>query len=140
MINGVIHTGISTRDMEKSIWFYEKVLGGRIIMEIEEPKGTPWIVCIQFPDKTCIELFYPRADFPLGDQLGRNHLCLGTGDIYALEKHLDAHLIEITSRPKKVRDANLQLWCVDPNGYPLEFIQLMPGCPQLSEGEKVILW
>ena len=141
MVKGVLHVGLSTRDMEKSLWFYGAVLGGCVIMEIEEPKGTPWIVYLQYPDGTCIELFYPRAAFPLGRELGRNHLCLSVDDIYALERHLDQNGIEITSRPKQVRDTNLQLWCTDPNGYPVEFIQLMPGCPQLSDlKEPVTLW
>jgi len=140
MVKGVLHAGISTRDMEQSVWFYAEVLGGRVMMEIEEPKGTPWIVCVQYPDGTCVELFYPRAEFPLGTELGRNHLCLSVSDIHELERRLDQCGVKITVRPKKVRDGNLQLWCTDPNGYSVEFIQLLPGCPQLVHGEKVVLW
>ena len=141
MIKGLLHAGISTRDMEQSLHFYIDVLGGRVIMEIEEPKGTPWIVCVQYPDGSCLELFYPRADFPLGTELGRNHVCLAVDDIHALERRLDQFGVAISSRPEQVRDGNLQLWCTDPNGYPVEFIQLMPGCPQLSRPtEPVVLW
>ncbi len=140
MVKGIFHAGISTRDMKKSLWFYCEVLGGTHIMEIEEPKGTPWIECVQYSDGTAIELFYPRADFPLGNELGRNHTCFATEDILALEKKLDECGVEITSRPKVVRDKNWQMWCKDPNGYPVEFIQLVPDCPQLNyNGTCVVL-
>ena len=141
MIQGICHAGISVRDMEKSLWFYTEVLGGRLILEIEEPKGTPWIIQIQYPDGSCIELFYPRAEFPLGDQLGRNHFCFGVDDIYEVERRLDQYGIEMTVRPKRVRDGNMQIWCLDPNGYRVEFIQYMPGCPQVERyEEKKVFW
>ncbi|NLZ99767.1 MAG: VOC family protein [Clostridiaceae bacterium] len=140
MVDGIIHAGISTRDMDKSIWFYSEVLGGRVIMEIEEPKGTPWIVTVQYPNGTCVELFYPRADFPLGTKLGRNHLCLGVSDIHAIEERLDTYGVTVTGRATKVRDGNMQVWCIDPNGYRVEFIQYIPGAPQLTHGEKKVFW
>lgn len=141
MIQGICHAGISVRDMEKSLWFYTEVLGGRLILEIEEPKGTPWIIQIQYEDGSCIELFYPRAEFPLGDKLGRNHFCFGVADIEEVERRLDRYGVDITVRPRKVRDGNLQLWCRDPNGYPVEFIQFLPGSPQVTHyEEKKIFW
>lgn len=141
MVIGLSHSGISTRDMPASIDFYTRILGGNVIMEIEEPKGTPWIVTVQFPDGSCIELFYPRPDrFPLGTELGRNHIALRVADIYAAERILNENNVAITSRPKIVRDGNLQLWCLDPNGYPVEFLQYLPDCPQLVGGEKRVLW
>ena len=141
MIIGLSHVGISTRDMEGSLRFYIQVLGGRHILQVQEPKGTPWIENIQFPNGTCVELFYPQPEqFPLGTQLGRNHLSFVVEDIHALEKHLDEYNVMITSRPKIVRDGNWQLWCTDPNGYPVEFMQYMPGCPQLGCDERMVLY
>lgn len=141
MVLGLAHIGISTKDMEKSIRFYTEILGGKILMEIEEPKGTPWIVTVIYPDGSCVELFYPRPQqFPLGDKLGRNHLALRVDDIRALEARLDAWSVPITSRPKIVRDGNWQLWCTDSNGYPVEFLEYTPACPQLNPGEKLVLY
>lgn len=140
MVKGMCHTGISTTDMEKSLWFYGDLLGGRLILEVEEPKGTPWIKTLQFPDGTCIELFYPRKEYPLGKELGRNHACFCVSDIEKLEQHLRSHGICITQEVKLARDGNKQFWCLDPNGYRVEFIELMPGCPQLSGGPSVLLY
>ena len=139
MVKGLGHAGISTRNMDESIRFYCDILGGRIILEVEEPKGTPWIKCVQYPDNTCIELFYPRKDFPLGTELGRNHSCFIVEDILELFQKLKESEIPITTEPRVARDGNLQMWCLDPNGYPVEFLQLTDTCPQVLHGPKVIL-
>lgn len=140
MVKGMCHAGISTTDMEKSLWFYGELLGGRLILEVEEPKGTPWIKTLQFSDGTCIELFYPRKEFPLGKELGRNHVCFSVSQIEELEQRLRSHGVSITQEVKTARDGNKQFWCLDPNGYRVEFIELMPGCPQLSGGPSVLLY
>jgi catechol 2,3-dioxygenase-like lactoylglutathione lyase family enzyme len=115
-------------------------LGGNRIIQVQEPKGTPWIETVQYEDGTCVELFYPRPDqYPLGTQLGKNHLCFSVENIRELEERLDECGITVTSRPKIVRDGNWQLWCQDPNGYPIEFMQYMPGCPQLGCDKCVVL-
>mgnify|MGYP000023131282 CR=1 FL=1 len=140
MVIGLAHGGISTRDMEKSIDFYTRLLGGRVIMEIEEPKGTPWIVAVQFPDGSCVELFYPRPEqFPLGTALGRNHLAFRVEDIQALHRLLLDEGVPVTVAPRVARDGNLQMWCTDPNNYPVEFLQYVPDCPQLKSGPVVKL-
>ena len=132
MITGLLHAAISVRDMERSLAFYRDLLGGRIIFKKDEPAGCPFIICLQYPGGSCLELFYPRSEYPLGDQLGRNHFCLITDDIFETERALCSAGIPVTSRPKIVSDGNYQLWCEDPNGYRVEIMQLMPGCPQLT--------
>lgn len=139
MINGICHTGISTKNMEQSLWFYGELLGGRLILEVEEPKGTPWIKTLQYADGTCVELFYPRPEFPVGKDLGRNHFCFAVSDIEQLEKKLSEHEIDIIQHLKTARDGNKQFWCLDPNGYQIEFVEFSPGCPQLVEGPAVTL-
>lgn len=141
MVNGISHIGLSTRDMDGSLKFYTTILGGTLLMRIEEPKGTPWIETVQFPDGSCVELFYPRPQqYPLGSALGRNHLSFVVDDIRVMEQRLDMFGVPITSRPKIVRDGNWQLWCTDPNGYPVEIMEYVPGCPQLTHGPCKTLW
>ena len=130
MVEGLFHAAVSVKDMEKTLWFYCDLLGAEKLFTIDEPEGCPLIVSVKLKDGTCLEFFYPRKEFPLSDQLGRNHFCLIVSDIFKLERLLDENNIVITSRPKIARDKNWQLWCIDPNGYPVEFMQIMPGCPQ----------
>ena len=132
MVSGIGHIAISTNDFEKSIWFYEDVLKGRRIVEINEPSGEIFIVGLKYPNGTYIELFAPRKEYPLGKQLGRNHMCFVVEDMAELATVLKDEGIHTEGAPVVARDGNLQMWCVDPNGYRVEFMQYQAGCPQLN--------
>ena len=141
MIRGLAHTGLSTRDMEASLDFYTRLFEGKIIMKIEEPKGTPWIEMLRFPDGSLLELFYPRPEqFPLSDKLGRNHLAFRTDDIAAMHGLLLENGIQGVTDIKVARDGNLQMWCTDPNGYRIEIMEYGPDAPQLKDGPCVTLY
>ncbi|MEG2083117.1 MAG: VOC family protein, partial [Oscillospiraceae bacterium] len=111
MITGLLHSAISVRDMKASLKFYCELLGAKILFTKDDPEGNPLIVCLQFSDGSCLELFYPREEYPVGRELGRNHFCLIADDIYEVEGALDAAGVTIESRVQKVRDNNLQVWC-----------------------------
>lgn len=134
-VRGLAHAAITVRDMEGSLKFYQVVFGAKKIMDIEEPKGTPLIEYLQFPDGTCLELFYPRKETPLGHQLGRNHLAFYTDDMEACYKRLCEYQVAVPAPPKTARDGNRQLWCTDPNGYQVELIEYVEGCPQRKPQE-----
>lgn len=141
MTTGLAHTGISTRDMERSLWFYTELFDGKVIMRIEEPKGTPWIEMVRFPDMSILELFYPRPEqFPLGNELGRNHLAFRVDDINAFHDRLQSAGVEGITGIKTARDGNLQMWCTDPNGYRIEILQYKKDAPQLSDGPCLTLY
>lgn len=129
MIKGIFHSAITVIDMERTLWFYCGILGGERIFTIEKPRGHPHITSVRFADDTFLEFFYPGPAEPT-PEAADHHFALSTDDIFAMEKLLDAHGVEILSRPKIVRDGNWQLWCRDPNGYRLEIMQVMPDCPQ----------
>ena len=100
---GLAHTGISTKDMQKSLWFY--------------------------PDK-----------FPLGDKLGRNHLAFKTDDIKGLREKLIANKVEGITEIITARDGNLQMWCLDPNGYRIEILEYKKDAPQITDGPCITLY
>ena len=129
MINGIFHSAVTVIDMERTLEFYCLILGGERMFTIEAPKGHPHITSVRFADDTFLEFFYPDSAKPATGNAD-HHFALSTDDIFATEKLLDAHGVEILSRPKIVRDGNWQLWCRDPNGYRVEIMQIMPGCPQ----------
>ena len=139
MIKGLLHAALSTRSMEASLRFYRDMLGGRLIVQVDEPAGRPLAELLQFEDGTCLELFHPREDAPFGADCGRNHLCFTVDDMAALEKKLEENGVAIDTRPRVARDGNLQMWCVDPNGYRVEFMQLDPNGPQMKKGPVVKL-
>lgn len=130
MVRGIFHTAISVRDMDRSLQFYCNCLGGKHIFTIQQPIGRNHIESIQYPDGTFIELFYPDPVRPLGTHLGNHHFSFYCDDIFETEKLLRSNGVTILSEAKIVRDSNWQLWCLDPNGYRVEIMQVMPNCPQ----------
>jgi lactoylglutathione lyase len=40
--------------------------------------------------------------------------------------------LEITGSPKQGLDSNLQYWISDPDGNPIELMQMMPTSPQAA--------
>ena len=140
MVVGLSHTGLTTKDMDKSIWFYTNIFDGKLILNVEEPKGTPWIKLIRFRDGSMLELFYPREQFPLSDKQGRNHIAFRVDDIESMREKLLKNNIEGITDIILARDGNKQMWCVDPNGYRVEIMEYQEGCPQLGNGEVVTLY
>ena len=58
MITGIAHAAINTKDMEKSLDFYIRVLGFSKAFSIEHPETkAPWIEYLQSGSQF-IELFY----------------------------------------------------------------------------------
>lgn len=130
MILGVFHTAISVTNMHETLHFYCDILGGKHLFTIEQPPKHPYIESVLFPNGTFLEFFYPDSSHPLGQELGHNHFSLITDDIFQTEALLKKHQVTILSSPKVVRDQNWQLWCLDPDGYRVEIMQLSPDCPQ----------
>lgn len=132
MIQGIFHSAVSVVDMDKTLHFYCDILGGKKLFQIGQPPGRRHIVSVLYPNGTFLEFFYPDPDKPVGKELGNIHFALITDDIFETERLLSSHGVTILSRPKIVRDKNWQLWCLDPNGYRVEIMQLVPECPQLT--------
>ena len=140
MITGIFHTAITVADMDQTLDFYCGILGGIRMFTIEQPKGTPHITSVCFQDGTFLEFFYPKGQ-KVEPLKADHHFALITDDIFETERLLDAHGVEILSRPQIVRDGNWQLWCRDPNGYRVEIMQISPNCPQRREPkEYTVLW
>lgn len=136
MITGIFHTAITVQDMPRTLHFYCEILGGRHIFTIEQPAGHPYIESVLFPDGTFLEFFYSNPKAPLSGVPCDHHFALITDNIFDEEKNLRAHQVEILSSPKIVRDGNWQLWCLDPNGYRVEIMQISPSCPQRAAGAE----
>lgn len=132
MIMGLGHVAFCITDVERALDFYCGKLGFREAFRLErEGEYSPWIVYIQVVDNQFIELF-PGAQ---GENVprppvGYNHLCLVVDDLQATLRELAARGLEITDRPLQGLDNNWQYWIDDPDGNPIELMQIMPDSPQ----------
>lgn len=127
MITGITHIAINVEDMAKSVEFYCGVLGFKEAFELKDNNGNPWIKYIKAGENQFIELFYNGTGFVKGSIA---HLCFAVDDINSIADTLKKAGAPLTSGPNQGRDRNWQCWSRDPDGIPIEFMQLSPDSPQ----------
>ena len=113
---------IRTDEMEKSLEFYEKVLGftfnymmsaapGKQIAFLYDPKSNGRLELIH-NDRSKVQKENSVSLTIIVDQIGET------------EKYLRAHDVRITMQPRTVKDGKKMLTAVDPNGIEIDFIEL----------------
>ncbi|MCR8633999.1 VOC family protein [Paenibacillus radicis (ex Xue et al. 2023)] len=134
MIKRLGHIALTVEDMEQSLHFYCNILGFQKLFELQDKDDQPWIQYLKVCEGQFIELFYGGLNKvePVQKPIGYNHLCLEVDDIHEIANHLKANGVTLDVEPKMGKDTNYQCWAKDPDGNRIEFMQLMPGAPQLS--------
>ena len=119
----VQHEGISTRDAERSLDFYTRVLGLELLPRpnlpspgywLGSPGGLPQLHIIQSASPV------PGPDAPIDPRA--RHTCFEVADYEALKAALER---EGVAYRENLRSAvgRAQLFCNDPDGHTLEFQQ-----------------
>lgn len=129
MIKGIAHLAFMVTDMEKALNFYVGALGFNHAFSIPDDDGKPWIEYIKVAEDQFIELFYPTEGFEKGNR-SYMHLCLEVEDCVATAKALEEKGLDVWAKPKQGKDMNIQCWVSDPDGNPIEIMQIDPGSPQ----------
>ena len=126
MIQSIGHIAVRVSDLDRSVDFYCRVLGGKKVFEGTE-NGEVNMCYVKFCEGQYIELFKPGPDAPpmAHDRIGFMHLCLTVTDIYEAEKQVKA--AGWPSKPvRKGKYGNYQLWIADPDGLEIECMQILP--------------
>lgn len=138
MITGIGHVAFRVTDLPRALDFYCNKLGFDEAFHLEkEGQPSPWIVYIQIAPGSFIELF-PEAQEAPGKLLAHNpqasyqHFCLVVDDLKVTLQELAARGLEITGEPIEGLDANLQYWINDPDGNPIELMQIRPQSPHAA--------
>lgn len=141
LIQGLGHVALHVMDMEKSLAFYCGVLGCEKAFDIEREDGTPWIVYVKVPDGRFIELFYGGQEkgASMPNQAGFAHLCFEVASVQQVADVLVANAAPLDIPPQQGLDLNDQCWSHDPDGNPIEFMQIHPDSPQAAARRKMAL-
>ncbi len=124
----LLHTMIRVLDLDKSIDFYTRLLGMKLLRNQDYPSGEFTLVFVGYGDEndeTVIELTHnwgQKEPYVLGEGFG--HLAIGVPDIYATCERLEAEGVKIPRPPGPMKHGGSVIAFVeDPDGYKIELIE-----------------
>ena len=131
MITGLGHAAYAVKDIEASIEFYVEKLGMEEAFRMHGEDGSLWIVYLSAGNGSFVELF-PEAELEVDPEqpASYKHLCLHVDDMAATLEHMAAKGLEPLNPPRKGQDGNTQAWVKDPDGNPIELMEIAPTSRQ----------
>jgi lactoylglutathione lyase len=114
-------------DLQRSIDFYTRVLGMKLLRTTERPEQKYSLAFVGYgsnPDQAEIELTYNHGTdrYEMGTAYG--HVALGMPDIYAACEKIRAAGGSVTREPGPVKGGDTVIaFVTDPDGYKIELIQ-----------------
>ena len=123
----ILHTMLRVGDMDRSIHFYQNVLGMRLLRTSENTEYKYSLAFLGYDDEensSVIELTYNWgvSEYEMGTAYG--HIAIGVEDIYATCEAVKQAGGKITREPGPVKGGKTVIAFVeDPDGYKIEFIE-----------------
>lgn len=124
----LLHTMIRVKDLDRSLDFYTRLLGMKLLRKKDYPGGQFTLAFVGYGDEadsTVIELTHnwdQEGPYDLGNGFG--HLAIGVPDIYATCKQLEKEGVKIPRPPGPMKHGSTVIAFVeDPDGYKIELIE-----------------
>ncbi|WGF89476.1 lactoylglutathione lyase [Marinivivus vitaminiproducens] len=123
-----LHTMIRVKDLDKSLDFYTRLLGMKLLRKNDFPGGEFTLAFVGYGDEadhTVVELTHnwgQEQPYDIGDGFG--HLALGVPDIYGACETLRAEGVTISREPGPMKHGTTVIAFIeDPDGYKIELIE-----------------
>ena len=124
----ILHTMIRVGDLEKSLRFYTKTLGMKLLRKKDYPSGRFTLAFVgygQESENTVLELTHnwDQKNYELGD--GYGHIALGVENIYETCQTIKANGGLVVREPGPMKHGQTVIAFVeDPDGYKIELIEV----------------
>lgn len=125
----VLHTMIRVFDLDRSLDFYTRILGMKLLRKKDYPGGEFTLAFVGYADEasqSVIELTHNwgrKEPYVLGDAFG--HIAIGARDIYSLCDKLKEAGGKVVREPGPMKHGTTHIAFVeDPDGYKIELIQV----------------
>jgi len=122
-----LHTMLRVGDLQRSIDFYTRLMGMRLLRTTERPEQNYSLAFVGYganPEQAELELTYNHGvgEYELGTAYG--HIALGVEDVYATCDRIRAGGGAITREPGPVKGGTTVIaFVTDPDGYRVELIE-----------------
>ena len=123
----ILHTMLRVGDLQRSIDFYTKVLGMKLLRISDNPEYKYTLAFVGYgnnPDHAELELTYNHGvdSYEIGTAYG--HLAISAGDIVAACESVRANGGNVTREPGPVKGGSTVIaFVTDPDGYKIELIE-----------------
>jgi len=127
----ILHTMLRVGDLQRSIDFYTKALGMKLLRTTERPEQKYTLAFVGYgnnPEHAELELTYNYGvdKYDLGTAYG--HIAIGVEDVYRACDQAKAVGGIVTREPGPVKGgATVIAFLQDPDGYKIELIERKPG-------------
>ena len=124
----LLHTMIRVKDLDKSLDFYTRLLGMRLLWKKDYPTGQFTLAFIGYHGEEAgavIELTYNWGrEEPYQIGTGFGHLAIGVPDVHATCKMLEQEGVRIPRPPGPMaHGGSVIAFIEDPDGYKVELIE-----------------
>ena len=127
----MMHAMFRVSDMERSLNFYERLLGMRVLARREHKKNQFTQVYLGYAEGEAgmvlelVQNWNREEAYAQGDAFG--HLAIAVNGISALCRQLEAEGVPLPRPPRSQRHGeNIVAFAEDPDGYRIELIQIFP--------------
>jgi lactoylglutathione lyase len=123
----ILHTMLRVGDLQRSVDFYTKVLGMKLLRTTENPEYKYTLAFVGYgsnPDHAELELTYNHGvdKYEMGSAYG--HIAIGVDDAYSACEMVRAQGGNVTREPGPVKGGKSVIAFVqDPDGYKVELIE-----------------
>ena len=122
----ILHTMLRVGDLQRSIDFYTRILGMKLLRQSENPEYKYTLAFVGYgdeQDEAVIELTYNWgvSEYEMGSAFG--HIAIEAEDIHATCDAIRTPGGTITREPGPVKGGTTEIaFVVDPDGYKIELI------------------
>jgi lactoylglutathione lyase len=124
----MLHTMLRVYDLDKSIDFYTRLLGMKLLRRNDYEGGRFTLAFVGYGDEsdhTVLELTHnwdQKEPYQLGTAYG--HIAIGVPDIYGTCKELETEGVKIPRPPGPMKHGTTVIAFIeDPDGYKVELIE-----------------
>lgn len=123
----ILHTMLRVGDLQRSIDFYTKILGMKVLRQTENPEYKYTLAFLGYgsnPDHAELELTYNYGEhsYEMGTAYG--HIAISVDDAYKACADVKASGGNVTREAGPVKGGTTVIaFVTDPDGYKIEFIE-----------------